>query len=429
MAAASQPDDKLSIGRRIREIRKWLRISQTAVAEFLGVPRSAIGALESGSRDLGLQELIKLSDLLRCEPSALLGLKPSPVASTSPVEFCARSNHMNGSIDETDQRELSNFAFVLKSLAFNCKNLNRTPASDLVNTNNPSIAAAQLINKLNITAPVDIYGIIKRIGIYPRFSALNALAGALIRAPADKAEVYGMIINSDQTETRMRFSAAHELAHYLLGHAFEKEVILSPKGRWKDPHERDADQFAAELLIPLNTLVSEINRSSMNEITAACVFQLSEKFLVSYQAMNHRLLSTNLISSVQYERFAKKKPSEIRALLSETLKPEEGEAFDISILQELIDSNCIFQLSDFSKSADWVRWLQEVAYEEYRKKTKFTQRKDEVREVYEKVALWIANNKPLSAEMRNGMRFSQSKLAEKSSEGFIFEASKSENSH
>lgn len=87
---------------------------------------------------------------------------------------------------------------------------------------------------------------------------------------------------------RQRFTIAHELGHYALGHKDSPRDRPSSFGTGvSDPLERAANQFAAELLMPAESV-----RSAVRSGRFSSVEQLAKAFLVSKVAMGYRL--TNL---------------------------------------------------------------------------------------------------------------------------------------
>lgn len=88
--------------------------------------------------------------------------------------------------------------------------------------------------------------------------------------------------NSSQPVKRNRFTVAHELGHAMLGHA---DQCIKGKIGSKSPMEVEADQFAAELLMPLEML-----KKSMGSITE--LGQLARAFWVSKDAMMWRVMET-----------------------------------------------------------------------------------------------------------------------------------------
>lgn len=90
--------------------------------------------------------------------------------------------------------------------------------------------------------------------------------------------------NSTQSDTRIRFTIAHELGHILLGH---NSVNRSIDFYSKDPNEKLANAFAAELLVPLNSLKKE-------KLIIESLSTLAKKYWVSKDMMMWRLRDTKL---------------------------------------------------------------------------------------------------------------------------------------
>ena len=65
--------EHLQLGRRVREAREYLGLSQESVAEYLGIPRASVSAIETGRRKVSSGELQQLAHLLKRPITALLG--------------------------------------------------------------------------------------------------------------------------------------------------------------------------------------------------------------------------------------------------------------------------------------------------------------------------------------------------------------------
>lgn len=378
------------IGTKIKDLRKWLRISQLKVGEFLSVPRTAVSAIESGKREVTANELLQLSKLFRCDPNSLLGMKMTPVDISEDITFKARLNK-DTALNDHDINEIANFTEFLKWQKPRAK----FSPSELKNFRNlaPQKAAEGFLRKISASSPTDIYAILIDLGIYPRFTALVDLAGAIVRTKNQEGEeIFGILINSDQPEERMRFSAAHEIGHFVLGHLeIENEDIhVSRIARWKDAVELDADNFAAECLMPKNILDIEVKKYSKTGITAISAIQLADTFVTSFKAIVNRLLELNYISQVQYEEFLKLKVTDLREQ-NKGSKKIKSKTFDKKIIPPLFDYLKKHTANKaFIESPDCVRWLQESSYFEYYKVTTFEERATDVKEVYETVAVWLA---------------------------------------
>ena len=92
--------------------------------------------------------------------------------------------------------------------------------------------------------------------------------------------------NKDTHWHRQRFTLAHEIGHFVLGHTQEHSSALLGKGT---PSETEAKKFAAELLMPLNFIKKDIGQGVNN------VAGLAKKYLVSEQAMWVRVQECNLL--------------------------------------------------------------------------------------------------------------------------------------
>lgn len=98
------------------------------------------------------------------------------------------------------------------------------------------------------------------------------------------AEKKSIVINSDDSFVRQRFSIAHELGHCTLGHG------SSPRDNSKEynrnnyvPKEYEANLFAAELLMPEDAIRVMVEQRNL------CFSELCEKFGVSTDAIRIRL--------------------------------------------------------------------------------------------------------------------------------------------
>ena len=84
---------------------------------------------------------------------------------------------------------------------------------------------------------------------------------------------------------RKRFTIAHELGHFLLKHLIKEHEINFYD---KDPQEKEANQFAAELLMPLEFIKVDFKNNPNIEA-------LSVKYLVSKEAMGWKLYDQKII--------------------------------------------------------------------------------------------------------------------------------------
>lgn len=95
--------------------------------------------------------------------------------------------------------------------------------------------------------------------------------------------------NQTQHPHRQRFTVAHEIGHLLLGHT-GRNFILDLNS--KKPEEIEANQFAAELLMPLEMLKKDFQNGKKNAKCIAKAYNVSEK------AVWWRLYDCKLITKI-----------------------------------------------------------------------------------------------------------------------------------
>lgn len=166
-------------------------------------------------------------------------------------------------------------------------------------------AAEQVLEKHAIRrAPMNVERIARRYATVVKRSLEDELSGALI--PLGEGE-WAILVNSDHHPNRQRFTLAHELGHLLLHdyktpHAdkrFRLRNARSSEGSVLE--EIQANQFAAELLMPRAIVMNVLKRSGLEHAWAEgdeedrefdeLVAKLARRFAVSRQAMTVRLSS------------------------------------------------------------------------------------------------------------------------------------------
>jgi Zn-dependent peptidase ImmA (M78 family) len=138
------------------------------------------------------------------------------------------------------------------------------------------------------STPVPIDQIIRDIGLSLFHEPMDDnISGYIERQNGS----YRIVVNSNHASTRQRFTAAHELGHYiyhrdLLGEgvgdnrAYRAEGTNKPNPNIRPIHERQANSFAANVLMPRHRLTDVADESTVI---------LASRFGVSQQAMEIRL--------------------------------------------------------------------------------------------------------------------------------------------
>lgn len=105
--------ERVKLAERLKVTRDYLGFSQDEVAQFLGIPRSALSNIENGQRRVEVVELTRLAALYK-KPVAYFTSAPGAQVDALPpdVEHLARKV---SAMSKKDREELSRFADFLKS--------------------------------------------------------------------------------------------------------------------------------------------------------------------------------------------------------------------------------------------------------------------------------------------------------------------------
>ncbi|WP_337882604.1 ImmA/IrrE family metallo-endopeptidase [Chromobacterium haemolyticum] len=112
-----------------------------------------------------------------------------------------------------------------------------------------------------------------------------------------------IVYNPYEHANRQRFTIAHELGHMMCSHlrgedgnALFRDPAANFTGDVTDPRETEANQFAAEILMP-----EEAVRHLVRSWHTPSIRYLATQFQVSTQAMNFRLINLGLINPYNAE--------------------------------------------------------------------------------------------------------------------------------
>lgn len=122
-----------------------------------------------------------------------------------------------------------------------------------------AVYAKALRAELQLRGRVDLEKIAEKMNLSIREKDLSGCDGALLRSMTGSKGII-VVKQSIREFGRKRFTIAHELGHLMLEGA-SAACISSDIGQWSDTKksEKDADEFAAELLIPSDEVQSLIN--------------------------------------------------------------------------------------------------------------------------------------------------------------------------
>ena len=140
--------------------------------------------------------------------------------------------------------------------------------------------------------PVPIEEIVSKLGIKISRGPSREFSGLLIRK--DGSALIG--VNNSEAPVRQRFTIAHELGHYYL-HP-QKDTFVDYRDNKKEivstPREREADMFAAALLMPRDQIEKDFRVLAKKGFAEDDLEKLAARYQVSGKAMKLRLWNLNL---------------------------------------------------------------------------------------------------------------------------------------
>lgn len=150
-------------------------------------------------------------------------------------------------------------------------------------------------------SPIDIFSLAQSI---EKLTLIFYPAGERISGICYKGKASNVIIiNSDMSIGRQRFSLAHELYHLYFDEKLGTTVSMISIGDG-DENEKKADQFASYFLIPQASLYSIIqnykNKFNSDTLSLEEVIRLEQYFGVSHKAMLFRLFEEKVITKSQF---------------------------------------------------------------------------------------------------------------------------------
>lgn len=175
-----------------------------------------------------------------------------------------------------------------------------------------ALQANELLTRLNLTSlPIDVDGVARGLGIAVHYQPLeDEVSGMLVVKDGTKH----IIVNSSHHPNRRRFTTSHEIGHLVLHHKDGDQLFvdtklmvyqragtpssatyISPNSTTSPEQEREANIFAASLLMPESILQEFIDSQGVDISDEFDISRLASAFGVSEQAMSIRLKNLNLV--------------------------------------------------------------------------------------------------------------------------------------
>lgn len=300
------------LGGRLRRAREQAGYTQGEAGRALGLDDTAVAKMERGKRGVGALELKRLASLYGTSVEDLLedplaeGEVPltivmrSTTASLGPKAEAMRRRLQRivaddrwlreGGVDEPDAQ-----TFSALDVPEDLGDLERGYLGAELFRERHGLGESPIAD---VTMLADEVGVV--VARMPLGGDERSPEGCSAVDPETGAAY--VLINSDKPRVRRRFTIAHELGHLALGHLHGGEVVVDETVRGRSPREREANAFAAGLLMPEAGVKGGWerlrHRLGKRPLPIDWIVWLAASFGVSDQAAAYRLANLGLIHAV-----------------------------------------------------------------------------------------------------------------------------------
>lgn len=324
--------DAVQLGNRLRAARDRRGLSQQAVADALGLPRTAITNMETGARAVSTLEITKLANLYGQTPAYFLSPNEQetedlivvlhralPEMEGTPqierevsriLDLYREGAGLRSLLDQAAEQTVPNYAIKLSSVGDAIRQGEIVAQEE---RRRMGLGAAPIINTAEM---------ISAQGVWTAATDLpDGLSGLFVNHPSIGLAI---LVNVEHRPVRRRFSYAHEYAHALFDR--DETITTTRSQNATQLAEKRANAFAAAFLMPAEGVADHLRqmdkgspsrrsqtffdvandemmeaelrtRPGSQAITYQDVASLARRFGVSYEASVWRLKSLGHIGS------------------------------------------------------------------------------------------------------------------------------------
>jgi Zn-dependent peptidase ImmA (M78 family)/transcriptional regulator with XRE-family HTH domain len=303
--------DSRELGRRVQEARRACGKTQQEAADYLGVARTTITAIEKGERRLQPSELSRLAAFYGRSIGELI--RPR-----GPVEPFTVQLRATLAPDTSAEAEIVPYVLEFQRLCEDYAELERVSGAAAVGVRPPvysiegiaAEAAAEDVataerNRLGLgDGPLpNLRQVLDQdVGLRIFFIDLPSWISAMFAYTDDLGGC--VAVNRKHPEERRRNSMGHEYGHFLTKR-YQPEVRVLKRYQRLPHQERFADAFARSFLMPATGLrrrFHELRRSRETDLKIADLCTLAHFYFVSVQGLILRLEELRLISTGTWAR-------------------------------------------------------------------------------------------------------------------------------
>ncbi|MTV82195.1 ImmA/IrrE family metallo-endopeptidase [Secundilactobacillus folii] len=289
-------------GNRLREARRYRRLTITSLSEKTGVSKQMISRYERGTAQPGLDVFPKIVKILQFPIDFFTGINK--------FDYKDEGTYFRSRLTSTQSEKMPSETYKkatgLVRDMFG-EHIEFPPLFQKeITPKSPKTAALKLRHLWNLgDKPIkNVLQLLERHGILV----------ALVNSDSEKIDAHSGYVDINQhryyvvlvdanstTFFRQQFSLTHELGHFILhSNSIKPQSLDAQEYRQM---EKEADEFAAEFLLPAQAFKNSISGNLMNLDEYV---RLKTKWYVAASAMVHRARSLRLINADQYLRLQKR---------------------------------------------------------------------------------------------------------------------------
>lgn len=313
------------IGYRVKAAREAINWNQAQLTEALGLnDRQSVSDIENGKRALKPNELVRLTEILDRDIEFFI----DPFSVVGEAQFSWRAP--NG----LSEQNLNGFEFkvgqwigLLRWLRESEENRHMNPLKYTLRLNAKSSFEDAIACAENLVKTLDL-GVIPAERLIEKVDKdldIPVLFVDTIKTPEGQAisgatchlqDMGAILINRNESEARRYYDLAHELFHALTWDSMKpdhRESNSLEERVGSKRIEQLADNFAAALLMPKNSLEQLIDRNQINDIDYLTA--ISAQLRVSPEALAYRLYNLKWVDTDTKDKLKQKHHRMVSATL------------------------------------------------------------------------------------------------------------------
>lgn len=276
-------DPRKNLGKKIREKREEMGLSQTELANLVNkVSPAYIAYIESGNRNISTMDLMRLAKVLNTTVSDLLGERENKDNNRPEFLQALRSS---ADMKPLDKKRIEEFYWFLKE--------ERLVNARIINDQTEprysfaTLKATEIWKDLcNQEIPVVLNDIIQKLGIIVKSDELDIDGISRV----DKDGICFIMYNQKMSVVRQRFTVAHEIGHIVLDHI---PIEGNTSQLSSVSQEKEANTFAGELLVPSSDIKMFMKDGTKN------IQDIMERYQVSKEAAAIAIQRNKLLNKVK----------------------------------------------------------------------------------------------------------------------------------